>query len=56
MARKKNKSVKLEAADVASVLRAASRELHKGMKPGGFHSTRKGAKGYTRKTKHKETF
>ncbi len=34
-------------------LKKASRELHAGMKRGGFQSTRKGKRGYTRKTKHK---
>jgi len=38
--------------DIATLLRKASRELHKGMKPGGPQGTKKGKKGYSRKNKH----
>lgn len=40
--------------EVVNIIKKAARELHKGMKKGGFHSTKKGAKGYSRKTKHKK--
>ena len=39
--------------DVVKILRRASRELHKGMRPGGPQGTKKGKKGYTRKAKHR---
>ena len=45
---------KTESVNVITLLRRASRELHKGMKPGGFHSSPKGKKGYDRKRKHKK--
>lgn len=53
-AKKTEKSAKLEPLEVATILRGISREQHKGMKPGGFHSSRKGERGYNRKTKHKK--
>lgn len=43
----------MDAKDLAKALRRISREQHKGMPRGGFHTTKKGAKGYTRKRKHK---
>ncbi len=39
--------------DVAKILRRISREEHKGMKRGGPQGTKKGKRGYSRKTKHK---
>ncbi len=39
--------------DMVKALRRASRELHKGMPRGGRHGSPKGAKGYTRKQKHR---
>jgi hypothetical protein len=53
-AKKTEKSAKLNPTEVATILRGISREQHKGMKPGGFHSSPKGKRGYTRKTKHKK--
>jgi hypothetical protein len=40
-------------AELVKLIKKASRELHKGMKRGGFHSPPKGKKGYTRKEKHR---
>lgn len=34
-------------------VRRAARLLHRGMPRGGAHTTKKGAKGYTRKVKHR---
>ena len=39
-------------AELVKIVKKAARELHKGMKRGGFHSPVRGKKGYTRKEKH----
>jgi len=39
---------------IAKDAKRISRDLHKGMKPGGPMGTKKGDSGYTRKTKHKK--
>jgi len=42
----------MKTADIVKAVRRAAREIHKGMKRGGPHSSPKGKKGYTRKAKH----
>jgi len=39
--------------DTIKALKAAARKLHMGMPRGGRQGGKKGAKGYTRKVKHK---
>jgi hypothetical protein len=50
--REKENDMALSDAEKVKVIKAASREIHKGMPKGGFHSPRKGKKVYTRKAKH----
>lgn len=38
---------------ILKLIKKASRTIHKGMKRGGRHGTKKGAKGYKRHSKHK---
>ena len=52
-AKNSSKNPKLEPSDIARIVRGRSRVQNKGMKTGGFHSTPKGKKGYSRKQKHK---
>ena len=39
--------------DLPGLLRSLSRDIHKGMPPGGPQGTPKGKAGYTRKVKHR---
>lgn len=40
--------------DLPGLLRSLSRDIHKGMPPGGPQGTPKGKAGYTRKVKHRK--
>ncbi len=51
--RSTNKENNMVSKDTIKALKAASREIHKGMPRGGRQGTKKGKRGYTRKLKHK---